>query len=178
MKNIFVVILLMALLSSCAERIDKPLEVSIKITDKDENFITHENDTITIYFCEITLENKTDSLFAFWTMDCSYWNQFTFRPDSLIEFYIVGCDGNYSKEVKLLSNEKYVFKDVLRVIDYEKICKEKIQIGFILDERYDRNKRENNLQQPDTIWSKEYLKYDWCGNAPDRGNVQNRELSK
>jgi len=162
-KRILIYMFIFCMFNSCAKRnIDVPLDVSIVITDKINDYITHENDTITIYFCDITLVNRTDTVFSFWTMNCSYWSQLIFRPDSLIDFNIVGCDGNYPKKVQLLPNEKYLFKEVLKVIDYQKLCQERnLKLGFILDERFNNEKENRKTQKSDTIWSKKPIRFNW-----------------
>ena len=173
-NKIIVLFSIILLLISCQKRNNDPLSISVEITGTNNQKITFDNDTITTFHFKVSILNQTDSVFGFWVMSGSFWDNLKFNSDN-IAFYPEAYDHNLPKLILLSPNEVYFMSGELEVNDL-KIMKQlrNLKLAFILARKTEfpeyNYKLEKHLRQiillrkksnKDFIWCKKAIEYDW-----------------
>lgn len=103
------------------------MKIMQKITS--EQFKNQEG---VFYNAEIVMLNNSDSIFNFWTMSCSWEENWLFSTNSL-NLYNRGCDNN-SPIIKVIEPGKEItYEGVVQIYEDSTIVKKsELKLGFIL----------------------------------------------
>ena len=87
------------------------IKIHVKIVDQLESncFETLED---SYYFAYIELSNNTDSVFQFWTMTCSWQDNWVFETGSIFLYYR-DCTRNFPKLIQIKPGEKKVYRSII-----------------------------------------------------------------
>jgi len=116
----------------------KEIQISLKFL---QNPINTNLQDYNDYPAKITLTNSTDSTIAFWTMSCSWTENWLFDTDS-ISFKCQGCDKNIPRFIELKSNQSIEYDCVLN--PHSSNIKQ-FKLGFVLLQENDFEEFENRM---------------------------------
>ena len=84
------------------------------------------------YIVDIDLCNNTDSVISFWSMSCS-WEENWLSNNNALNLYNQGCDNNSPIIKQIEPDKKLTFKGVVHVYeDIKDIKRSEVKLGFIL----------------------------------------------
>jgi len=164
MKKMFFILSLIVLLNQC---ILKPKESNIKIQVKviDKIDINKFKD-FGCYFYSVDIElcNNTDTLIQFWTMTCSWQDNWISTTDSL-RLFNEGCTRNFPKIEQINPRGKMACKSIICVMSSLNYIKKKcIKLGFVLikkneiskDSEFAKVLSKKIKERKDIIWSEPF----------------------
>jgi hypothetical protein len=128
-------------------------------------------------FGVLKLENKSDSVYSFWIMNCSWTDLIKVEPESILLF-VKKCDKNYPKKISLESHQSILFNSIIEIPSeyYDKSFilqsdgkYNTFKIGFIVitDEEgsYYWKYRDKKRKENDYVWTPPiniaYRNYRW-----------------
>lgn len=116
----------------------KELQISLKLLQEPTKTNLQGNKG---YPAKITLTNNTDSIIAYWTMSCSWTDNWSFDTDC-ISFKSQGCDKNIPQFIELKTNQSIEYDCILNL--HSDIIKQ-FKLGFVLLGKNDFSEFENRM---------------------------------
>ena len=116
------------------------------------------------YSAKIELLNNTDTLIKFWSMTCSWQDNWISTSDSL-RLFNEGCTRNFPKLLQFKPREKKVYNSIICVKQPLNSIKEKnVKFGFVLineheiskDSEFDKVLSMKIKELKDIIWSEPF----------------------
>lgn len=173
-KLIFSSLILILTFNQCGlkhKEKESKIKLYFNILNKVDN--KNNNNEYVYYSAEIKLVNNTDSIFKFWTMTCSWPENFVFSFDSTyvpfdtLDIYLGhSCQSNYSIIHQIKPKDKITIKTVIRYIGSNNyLIEKKIRLGFIiikekelskLGEEFFEELIKKRKNRKDIIWSEPF----------------------
>jgi len=139
------------------------VRIQVKVVDKLE-LDKFKDLGCTFYSANIELLNNTDRLIKFWSMNCSWQDNWISTSDSL-SLFNEGCTRNFPKIYQINPKNKVVYKSIICVKGSVSDMKERnIKLGFVLineleiskDSEFEKVLSMKIKEQKDIIWSESF----------------------
>ena len=134
MKRLLFILGIILLLNQCdcMTKVKEPnIRIQVKVANKLE-LDKFKDLGCTFYLANIELLNNTDTLIKFWSMTCSWQDNWISTSDSL-SLFNEGCPKNIPKTYQINPQSKVVFESIMCVKGPLSDIKERsIKLGFIL----------------------------------------------
>ena len=157
-----ILILLSLLLSGCTTNTVNGIKSQVSIIDRVDPHSLKVNQG-RFYAVRIELINGTDTTLNFWTMSCSWQDNWVIE-DKALSFF-VNCPKNTPKMIQLKSNTKITYDGIIELLDTINFSTSKnLRLGFVLikkNEVHRDDEFKNILFQKidakkDIIWSEPF----------------------
>ena len=164
MKKILLVIFVLALFGCNTHKIKKNgLEVQVKVLNQ-LDISNYRGAEGVLYSVKIDLINNTDSVVRFWTMLCSWEDNWLFNFDS-IWLYYPGCDKNFPVVKQIEPCQKLTYNSIIEILsDINNLKGKYIKLGFILIKEKEMSDdidfrpllHKKRKEKKDIIWSEPF----------------------
>jgi hypothetical protein len=134
MKRLLFILIAIVLFSQCISKpkVKEPgFKIHVKVIDKID-IARFKDSGSSFYSVDIELFNNSDTLLEFWSMTCSWQDNWISSNDSLYLFN-KGCPSNYPITRKINPSDKIICKGIIWVTStLSYIKKQRIKLGFVL----------------------------------------------
>ncbi len=165
MSKVFLVSILSILLNSCGSDNSREtnLKIQVNVMEKLSNNLFYDKSGI-YDSVRIEMSNKTDTLFRFWSLSCS-WTYNWISDNEKIYLYPCDCYANYPTLHEIRPGEKISFNGIIHVLDTSRSFNEyEFKFGCIIIKENEFNRDSDFLsvldnkisERKDVIWSEPF----------------------
>lgn len=161
-----IIILLGLLLGGCTSSKTDGIKSHVTIIDRVDPH-NLKVDSGRFFSIKIDLINDTDTSLNFWTMSCSWQDNWVFEEKSM--FFFVDCPKNTPKMVQLESREKITYDGIIELADKPDFNQSReLKLGFVLVKKNEvhqdsefRSVLYKKIDAKEDIYWSEPFKIDW-----------------
>ena len=131
--SIFICTSILIVIFQCCSVDQKKSDITIQVNAIHKFDVSKiEPQTGTFFSANICLLNNTDSTIYFWTMNCSWQQNWIFSTD-ILHFYYQDCTRNFPVINELNKGDKFIINGVIRILcPLDQIKGKSFKLGFIL----------------------------------------------
>lgn len=138
--SIFICLSIIFVIFQCCSVDQKKSDIKIQVNVIDKLDVNKIESQKGIFFStNIYLLNNTDSTICFWTMNCSWQQNWIFSMD-ILDFYYQDCTRNFPVINKLNKGDKFLINCVIRILcPLDQMKGKSFKLGFILIKKQEVN---------------------------------------